>query len=368
MPLEVILVPDKRHEWLFDKEQTERLEQWLTQLSVGKLPGSASETPPSQSSSDAPSSQPTTPADVSVTQPAKELAIDLGNNVSMKLALIPAGKFMMGSPKDEEAREGYGMRLMLLGPVDNESPRHEVTISKPFYMGAYLVTQEQYEQVMGKNPSESNKGPQYPVENVNWYDADEFCKKLSQQTGKNVHLPTEAQWEYACRAGTTTPFNTGKTISTDQANYKGEEVYGDGKKGENRGKTTPVDAFKPNAWGLYDMHGNVYQWCADWYGKDYYAKGHNIDPVGPPTGPERTTNGLKILRGGSWFSPPQECRSAYRYPDPQACIIRILDFGWWWTRLPVRQTRNSRPFFVLLLRKSAANDSNQRSTRCCDCR
>jgi formylglycine-generating enzyme required for sulfatase activity len=241
--------------------------------------------------------------------------LDLGNNVAMKLALIPAGKFMMGSPKDEEGRYGYGMRLLIQGKVDNESPRHEVTISKPFYMGVCLVTQQQYQQVMDKNPSEF-RGPQYPVDSVSWYNASELCKKLSEKTGRTVHLPTEAQWEYACRAGTTTPFNTGTTISADQANYKGDDVYGKGKKGEFRRKTTPVGMFKPNAWGLYDMHGNLFQWCADWYGKDYYATGHNIDPVGPASGPDaRTTNGPKILRGGSWISPPHDCRSAYRYPD-----------------------------------------------------
>jgi formylglycine-generating enzyme required for sulfatase activity len=238
--------------------------------------------------------------------------LDLGGGATLKLVLIPAGKFMMGSPNDEEGRDGYGIRMMIAGKNDNEGPRHEVTISKPFYMGAYLVTQQQYQQVMGKNPSQSSKGPQYPVDNVNWAAANNFCKKLSQTTGKSVHLPTEAQWEYACRAGTTTPFNTGKTISTDQANYKGDDVYGKGKKGEYRRKTTPVDMFKPNAWGLYDMHGNLFQWCSDWYDKNYYAKGKNIDPAGPAT-----ANGIKMLRGGSWFSPPHDCRSAHRYPDGQ---------------------------------------------------
>ena len=207
-------------------------------------------------------------------------ALDLGEGVKLELVLIPAGKFMMGSPKDEEGRDGYEIRMMIAGKNDNEGPRHEVTISKPFYMGIYLVTQQQYQQVMGKNPSQSSNGPQYPVDNVNWAAANDFCTKLSQTTGKSVHLPTEAQWEYACRAGTTTPFNTGKTISTDQANFKGDDVYGKGKIGEYRRKTTPVDMFKPNAWGLYDMHGNLFQWCSDWYDKTITRRGRISIPPG----------------------------------------------------------------------------------------
>jgi formylglycine-generating enzyme required for sulfatase activity len=210
--------------------------------------------------------------------------------VNLELVLIPAGKFMMGSPKGEEERGS------------NET-QHEVTISRPFHMGKYEVTQEQYEQIIGKNPSHF-RGAKNPVECVSWDDAQEFCKKLSQKTGKAVSLPTEAQWEYACRAGTTTRFHTGETISTDQANYDGDEAYGNGQKGEYRKKTVAVGSFKPNAWGLYDMHGNVWEWCQDWYGE--YPKGAVRDPDGPCNGTWR------VLRGGAWYDYSRFCRSAYR--------------------------------------------------------
>jgi formylglycine-generating enzyme required for sulfatase activity len=142
------------------------------------------------------------------------------------------------------------------------------------------------------------------VEQVSWNDAADFCKKLSQTTGKTVTLPTEAQWEYACRAGTTTPFHTGQTISTDEANYNGNSVYGNGQKGTDRQTTIPVGSFKPNAFGLYDMHGNVLEWCSDWHGS--YANANQMDPVGPSSGSDR------VLRGGSYWDFPQLCRSAYR--------------------------------------------------------
>ena len=235
----------------------------------------------------------------------KELTLDLGHEVTMKLALIPAGRFLMGSPQDEKRRR------------DDEA-QHEVTITKPFFMCIYEVAQEQYETVMGSDLSHF-KGATNPVEKVAWDDAVGFCKKLSQKTGKTVRLPTEAEWEYACRAGTTTPFHTGETISTDQANYDGNYIYGDGKKGENRRKTTPVGTFKPNAWGLYDMHGNVWEWCADWYGKDYYANSPETDPQGPAAGT------FRVLRGGSWDIYPGNCRSACR--GWNAPIDRIMCFG-----------------------------------------
>jgi formylglycine-generating enzyme required for sulfatase activity len=224
----------------------------------------------------------------------KETDLNLGNKVTMKLVLIPSGKFMMGSPKDEKGRK------------DDEGPQHEVTISKPFYMGIYPVTQEQYQQVMGKNPSDF-EGASDPVEQVSWNDAVAFCKTLTKKTGKVVLLPTEAQWEWACRAGTTTPFNTGNTISTDEANYDGNSVYGDGKKGGYHARTIPVGSFKPNAFGLYDMHGNVWQWCSDWYDKDYYSANRNgRDSQGPKEGL------CRVLRGGGWYNPPVYCRSASR--------------------------------------------------------
>lgn len=224
----------------------------------------------------------------------KELTLELGNGVTMKLTLIPAGKFMMSSPKDE------------MGRGEEEGPQHEVTISRPFYMGVYDVTQAQYEQVMGANPSRF-KSSGNPVETVSWLEAVAFCEKLSRQTGRTVALATEAQWEFACRAGTATPFNTGATLAADQANYDATYVYGSGVKGEFRQKTTPAGSFKPNAFGMFDMHGNVWQWCADWYDKAYYAGSAAVDPKGPETG------NLRVLRGGCWHVYPGDCRSAYRF-------------------------------------------------------
>jgi formylglycine-generating enzyme required for sulfatase activity len=204
----------------------------------------------------------------------------------MKLVLIPSGKFMMGSPKGEKDRS------------DNEGPQHEVTLSKPFYMGVYTVTQEQYEQMMGKNPSDF-KGATNPVELVSWDGAVEFCKKLSDKTGKKVRLPTEAEWEYACRAGSKTRFSYGD--DNDYANLGDYAWYT--KNSDN--KTHPVGQKKPNEWGLYDMHGNVWQWCSDWYA-DSYANAGKTDPSGPASGSTR------VLRGGCWNFTPLYCRSAYR--------------------------------------------------------
>ena len=181
---------------------------------------------------------------------AEPMTLDCGNGVKLELMPIPAGTFMMGSPETEANRESHEVR-------------HQVAISKPFYLGVYAVTQAQYRMVMGVNLSKF-KGDNLPVESVSWNEAVEFCQKLSANTDRKVRLPTEAEWEYACRAGTTTPFNTGDTISTDQANYDGNHTYGNGSKGVFREKTTPVGSFPPNAWGLYDMHGNVWEWCSDW--------------------------------------------------------------------------------------------------------
>ena len=225
----------------------------------------------------------------------RDLTLDLGNKVLMKLVLIPAGTFFMGSPDTEPNRN-----------LD-ENPQHMVTISTPFYTAACQVTQEQYEQVMGRNPS-SFKGATNPVEGVAWTSAVDFCKKMSALTGKSVRLPTEAEWEYACRAGTTTPLYTGTTISTAQANYNGTQVYGNGVKGEFRQKTAPVGSFKPNDFGLYDMGGNVNQWTSDWYGS--YGDKPQIDPQGPSYGQTR------VARGGSWQSGPWDLRSANRPNSP----------------------------------------------------
>ncbi len=231
-----------------------------------------------------PSTQPATQPSSAPTHDAKELTLDLGNKVTMKLVQIPAGKFQMGSPETEKDRK------------KDEGPQHEVTISKPFYMGVYEVTQDQYQAVMGSKPSRFI-GSRNPVEQVSWNDAVEFCRKLSQQTGKSVRLPTEAQWEYACRAGTLTRFSFGDSDGSMDSYAWYSKNSG--------GQTNPVGQKQPNAWGLYDMHGNVWEWCSDWYA-DSYVNANNVDPQGPGSGTYR------VLRGGSWGGNPRGCRSAAR--------------------------------------------------------
>lgn len=199
------------------------------------------------------------------------------NSIGMELVYIPAGRFMMGTPYSDVDLY-YG----------------EVTLSKPFYMGIYEVTQTQYEAIMGKNPSKF-KGGDNPVEQVSRYDAVEFCRKLSRKEGKTYRLPTEAEWEFACRAGTNTRFNFGDSELSmgDYAWYS---------KNSNS-RSHPVGQKKPNAFGLYDMHGNVREWCSNWYG---YGIPERIDPQGPSSG----QNG--VLRGGCWDFKPESCRSVSR--------------------------------------------------------
>ena len=213
------------------------------------------------------------------------------NSQSMKFVWIPPGSFVMGSPKQEKER------------FEDET-QHKVTLTKGFYMGVYTVTQEQWKLVMGNNPSHFKGEKNLPVDMVSWNDCQEFIKKLREKDKKLYRLPTEAEWEYACRAGTITPFHFGETISTDQANYDGNFIYGTGKKGMCREKTTPVGGFPANAWGLYDMHGNVWQWCQDWY-SDYPQK-DVVDPQGAEKGD------FRVLRGGSWSIHPEYGRSACR--------------------------------------------------------
>ena len=205
---------------------------------------------------------------------------NLGKGITLDMVYIPVGTFMMGSP------EGEG--------ENNEKPQHEVTV-QAFYMGKYPITQAQYQQVMGKNPS-NFQGNERPVETVSWDDAVEFCQRLSQQTGTEYRLPSEAEWEYACRAGTTTKYYFGDDITSDLANYSG-----------NVDETTAVGKYPPNAFGLYDMHGNVWEWCQDdWHG-DY--KNAPTDGSAWVSG----ENSTKVLRGGSWVNLPGYCRSASRY-------------------------------------------------------
>jgi uncharacterized protein (TIGR02996 family) len=232
----------------------------------------------------------------------------ISNNIGMELTLIPAGTFLMGAPIDALER----------GPLDQLDTTHPVTIRRPFYLGVYPVTQRQYEQVMGQNPSHFHSGnrggPDHPVEYVSWREAQTFCKKLSAQAeeiaaGRVYRLPTEAEWEHACRAGTTTPFSFGAPVTSYKVNYDGNHVYAEVNKGPFLEHTTPVGAYPPNAFGLYDMHGNVWEWCQDWYGEKYYLERPPVDPTGPARGKTR------VIKGGCWDCVGWYCRSAHRHGD-----------------------------------------------------
>lgn len=226
----------------------------------------------------------------------KDLPKTLTNSVGVKLVWIPPGSFIMGSSNKEKGR-------------GDDEIQHKVTFARGIYIGAHTVTQQQWQAVMGNNPSYFKGDKNLPVDGVSWHDAVEFCKKLGAKEKKSYRLPTEAEWEYACRAGTATPYHFGETLATDKANYNGNFVYGAGKKGTYREKTVPVGSFPANAWGLHDMHGNVWQWCQDWHGG--YAGKAVTDPQGPAAGKNR------VSRGGSWGSHPIFCRSANRnFTDP----------------------------------------------------
>ena len=236
----------------------------------------------------------------------------LYNSIGMELVRIPAGQFFMGSlESDAEAR--------------NDEKRHLVRITRPFFMSAYEVTQEEFAAVMGTNPSffaETDRGKsvvaghdtrRFPAEQVTWLAATEFCQRLSalpteRRAGRVYRLPTEAEWEYACRAGTTTRFHFGETPTTRQANFDGE-AGGSEAEGVFLARTTKVGSYPPNSFGLYDMHGNVWEWCMDWYDADYYDRSVTDDPPGPRAGSAR------VIRGGAWYSDARDCRSAFRYAD-----------------------------------------------------
>ena len=211
----------------------------------------------------------------------KLLEEDLGKGVKLEMTLIPAGKFMMGSPKKE------------VGRYDGET-QHKVTLTKPFYMGKYEVTQEQWESVMGNNPSSRTKGAKLPVTDVSWNDCKKFIKKLNGITKGKYRLPTEAEWEYACRAGITTAYSFGAKITPKDANYDDSKL----------GKPVEVGSYTPNAFGLYDMHGNVWEWCEDRYAK--YPAGAVMDPKGPAKGE------CRVLRGGSFGRNVLKARSSGR--------------------------------------------------------
>ena len=218
---------------------------------------------------------------------------NLGNGVTLDMVFIPGGTFMMGSPETEKGRS------------NNEWPQHRVRVPS-FFMAKYLVTQQQWEAVMGSNPSHF-KGANRPVESVSWHDATKFCQKLSQKTGHHYHLPSEAEWEYACRAGTRTPFYYGETITTDLVNYRGDCIYSNEPKGIYRKETTDVGIFPPNAFGLYDMHGNVWEWCAD-----YWHENYNSTPTDGSAWISGGNADCRVLRGGSWYYDPVFCRCSLR--------------------------------------------------------
>ncbi|MGF1513218.1 MAG: formylglycine-generating enzyme family protein, partial [Elainellaceae cyanobacterium] len=253
---------------------------------------------------------------------AMSFAEDLGNGVTLEMVQIPGGEFLMGS-RDRE--KGYG----------NERPQHEVTVPSLF-MGKFVVTQAQYEAVMAENPatqydSDRFVAPNKPVVGVSWHDAIVFCEKLSQRTRWTYRLPSEAEWEYACRAGTETPFYLGETITTDLANYRGTDFqyegrtylgnYGSGPKGIFRGRTTSAEEFTANLFGLFDMHGNVWEWCLDHWHASY--EGAPADGSAWLTEKDEAS---RVLRGGSWSDYPEDCRSAIRSNHNPAVHDYVIGF------------------------------------------
>jgi formylglycine-generating enzyme required for sulfatase activity len=227
---------------------------------------------------------------------------NLGEGIFLDMVAIPGGTFLMGSPPEERR--------------DSEKPQHSVTV-QPFYMGKFEVTQAQWRRVasfpqvnrtLESNPSYF-KGENLPVERVSWYDCEEFCARLSRYTGKSYGLPSEAQWEYGCRAGTTTPFHFGETLTTNLANYDGstDYRYADEPKGEYRQTTTPVGSFPPNGFGLYDMHGNLWEWCGDHWHDNY-----NLAPTDGSIWLYSDEKSSRLLRGGCWLNNSDYCRSRFR--------------------------------------------------------
>ncbi len=236
----------------------------------------------------------TQPASKPTTQP--DLVLDLGQGQKMEFVKIPAGTFTMGSPETEEDRE------------DAEGPQHRVTIPHAFFMGKFEVTQAQYLVISGFNQALFKGDDNCPEECVSWTDCVNFCDVLSKRTGRRVRLPTEAEWEYADRAGTTTVFWVGNDLASTQANFNGRDPYGKAPKGPHRDKTTPVGSFPPNAFGLCDTIGNTSEWCQDEFHDSYVGA--------PADGSAWETNGNpenRVYRGGAYDSDGNSCRSATRF-------------------------------------------------------
>jgi formylglycine-generating enzyme required for sulfatase activity len=221
---------------------------------------------------------------------AQCLTESLGGSLKLELVLIPSGTFLMGDARHHQ----------------DEQPIHQVTVPS-FYMGKYPITQAQYRSVM--DGSNVGTAIDCPIEQISWHDAREFCTKLSHTTGREYTLPSESQWEYACRAGTDTAFYFGDIITPELVNYNGDYPYNGAPAGENRGEATPVGIFPPNAFGLYDMHGNVWEWCLDGYQASY--QGAPTDGTAWAIN-ESDPNLKRVMRGGSWDYVARGCRSSVR--------------------------------------------------------
>jgi formylglycine-generating enzyme required for sulfatase activity len=234
---------------------------------------------------------------------AEQFAEDLGDGINLELILIPAGVFQMGSSRH-------------VGNPD-EQPQHLVTI-KSFMMGKFLITQGHWKAIMGKLPPCRFKGGDLPVERVSWEVAEKFCQQLSKKTGKNYYLPSETQWEYACRAATSTPFSFGETLTVDVANFNGEHTFRDEPRGFYFHSTNEGGKFPPNPFGLYDMHGNLWEWCADNWLDDYTSSPRDSSSY------QHKDSRDRVARGGSWHEPPELCCSAARLrvlqSDADECI------------------------------------------------
>jgi formylglycine-generating enzyme required for sulfatase activity len=257
--------------------------------------------------------------------PITSLPKTVVNSIGMKFALIPAGAFLMGSPPEEKQRS-------------KDEEQHEVEITRPYYLGIFPVTQAQWQAVRGANPSSfcatgagkdavtGMSTEDFPVEQVSWEDAAEFLNGLAalkpeREAGRGYRLPSEAEWEHACRGGASEyqVFHYGNSLSSAQANFNGNYPYG-AAKSPYLERTSKVGSYEPNGFGLYDMHGNVWEWCADWYGNDYYKNSPRRDPAGPAGGSSR------VLRGGSWDCFGQRCRSAWRNGSEPASRYEYLGF------------------------------------------
>ncbi|MGE5377153.1 MAG: formylglycine-generating enzyme family protein [Bacteroidota bacterium] len=222
---------------------------------------------------------------------AQQFTEYVGNEIELDMILVPRGFFQMGSPRSSLNND--------------EKPQHLVSI-RPFLMGKCLVTQGQWRAVMRKLPPCRFKGEGLPVERVSWKDAQAFCRKLSEKAGREYRLPSETQWEYACRAGTATPFSFGETLTVEVANFNGEHTFREEPRGFYRHVTNAGGTFPPNAFGLHDMHGNLWEWCADHWLEDYSSSPRDDSAY------QKKDDSTRVARGGSWHEPPSLCRSASR--------------------------------------------------------